>query len=252
MSEIFVRLKYENENEWLKLRKLGGSDASCIIGENPYKTNLQLWNELVGNQDPPNIDNPFTRYGVNAETPLRDLVQVYFVDYETNSKLVEIKHTNEVLARKDKPYMTASLDGEIEVLQDFDFTSYWRKPRNENDLYALMPPEPMKLKKGMKGILEIKTTSVLSSSHKEKWENQIPQNYYIQVLHYLNITNYDFVILAVQLKYTSVYNIDTFEMRYYGFMRNDKLDDLAYLEKEIDKFYFQVKNKVEPPLRLNF
>ena len=34
---------------------------------------------------------------------------------------------------------------------------------------------------------------------KEKWHNAIPENYYIQILHYLNITKYDFVILVAEV-----------------------------------------------------
>lgn len=33
-----------NHDEWLKHRtKIGGSDASAILGKNPYKTNVELW-----------------------------------------------------------------------------------------------------------------------------------------------------------------------------------------------------------------
>ena len=38
---------------------------------------------------------------------------------------------------------------------------------------------------GRKGILEIKTTNILQSMQYEKWKDRIPDNYYIQVLHYL-------------------------------------------------------------------
>ena len=46
---------------------------------------------------------------------------------------------------------------------------------------------------GRKGILEIKTTNILQSMQREKWRDQIPDNYYIQVLHYLLVTEYEFV-----------------------------------------------------------
>ena len=36
--------------------------------------------------------------------------------------------------------------------------------------------------------------------HREKWNDRIPDNYYIQCLHYLLATGWDFAILKAQLK----------------------------------------------------
>ena len=40
----------QNTPEWLEFRKgkIGASDASTILGENPYKTAYNLWEEMVG------------------------------------------------------------------------------------------------------------------------------------------------------------------------------------------------------------
>src|SRR5690554_6511788 len=122
----FIRLTYKTKEEWLSLRKLGGSDASSAVGMNPYRTNFELWQELVGLRERQNVDNKFTRYGTEAEAPLRELVRLHFKDYESDTNFLKITHSEEVLARVDKPYLTASLDGEIEVLKDFKFMSYWK------------------------------------------------------------------------------------------------------------------------------
>ena len=35
---------FETREEWLKARTLiGGSDAACILGKNPWKSNVELW-----------------------------------------------------------------------------------------------------------------------------------------------------------------------------------------------------------------
>ena len=41
-------------NEWLEERKkgIGGSDAAAIIGANPYKDNIKLWEEKARRKEP--------------------------------------------------------------------------------------------------------------------------------------------------------------------------------------------------------
>ena len=84
---------------------------------------------------------------------------------------------------------------------------------------------------GRKGILEIKTSNILQSMQRESWKDKIPDNYYVQVLHYLMVTEYDFVVLTAQLK--TVFGGDLRKQtRHYFIEREDVLDDLAFLEKE--------------------
>ena len=41
---------FEDEKAWLKgrINGIGGSDASAVIGKNPYKTNIELFEEKTG------------------------------------------------------------------------------------------------------------------------------------------------------------------------------------------------------------
>ena len=41
---------FEDEKAWLKgrLNGIGGSDASAVVGKNPYKTNIELFEEKPG------------------------------------------------------------------------------------------------------------------------------------------------------------------------------------------------------------
>lgn len=248
---IFIREPCANKEEWLQKRGhgVGGSDASCIIAQNPYKTNLQLWQEKMGLVEPEDIsDKPYVIYGLNAENPIR---RIFEFDY-TNT--LKVSHSNEILFREDKPYIRGSLDGELEVLEDFSLMSYWKPYYNkEATNEANIVPEPIDLVKGMRGVLEIKTTEIVSSMHKEKWHNSIPMNYYVQCLHYLLITNYDFVILRAQLKHCDNNGVITLDTRDYGFLREGREVDLEYLEKEIDYFWLEnIQKGVEPPLKINF
>ena len=49
MSFERVRIKHGTD-EWLAFRNtgIGGSDAAAVLGENPWKTNVELWEEKTG------------------------------------------------------------------------------------------------------------------------------------------------------------------------------------------------------------
>ena len=44
------KYRFNSREEWLQARKnhIGGSDASACVGMNPYKDNVQLWEEKKG------------------------------------------------------------------------------------------------------------------------------------------------------------------------------------------------------------
>lgn len=46
----------------------GGSDAAAILGLNPYKSNVELFDEKTGRRMPKDIsDKPYVKYGTEAE-----------------------------------------------------------------------------------------------------------------------------------------------------------------------------------------
>ena len=62
-----VQLK--DRAEWLKCRtKIGGSDAAAILGMNPYKNNVELWEIKTGRAYADDIsDKPYVIYGSQME-----------------------------------------------------------------------------------------------------------------------------------------------------------------------------------------
>ena len=57
---------FEDEKAWLKgrLNGIGGSDASAVVGKNPYKTNIELFEEKTGRRIAPDIsEKPYVIYG---------------------------------------------------------------------------------------------------------------------------------------------------------------------------------------------
>ena len=206
------------EKEWLEERKkgIGGSDAATILGLNPYKTNIQLWEEKTRRKDAEDIsDKQYVKYGHQAEEYLRDLFKLDFPKYE-------VKHEEHSIIKHPKyPFLFASLDGQL-----------------------------VDKETGEMGILEIKTTNILQSMQKEKWKDKIPDNYFCQVLHYLNVTGYSFAILKAQLKYDYSGDI-RLETKHYYMDRNDYEEDIKYLEKrEIEFWQNYVEKDIRPPLEL--
>ena len=163
MNDPFEVFDFKDEKDWLsgRMNGIGGSDASAVVGMNPYKSNINLFEEKTGRRIPEDISGKAcVIYGKYAEGPIRELFKLDYPEY-----VVE-HHEFRILRSIQYPFMQASLDGE---LTDQD---------------------------GRRGILEIKTTNILQSMQKEKWRDRIPDNYYIQVLHYLLVTGYEFVELC--------------------------------------------------------
>lgn len=204
--------------DWLKERKngIGGSDAATIMGLNPYKTNVDLWEEKIGIKEADDIsDKPYVQYGTVAEEYLRELFKLDFPQYD-------VKHEeNTIIKHPIHSFLFASLDG---ILVDKET--------------------------GEMGILEIKTTNILQSMQKEKWKDKIPDNYYCQILHYLNVTGFSFVILKAQLRYN--YDGDIrLETKHYKISRKDVEEDIKILsEKEIHFWTEYVQKQKKPPLLL--
>ena len=53
---------------------------------------------------------------------------------------------------------------------------------------------------GRKGVLEIKTTEIRRFIDWKKWNGQIPDYYYAQIVHQLLATGYEFAILKARIR----------------------------------------------------
>lgn len=205
-----------NREDWLKHRtKIGGSDASAILGKNPYKTNVELWKDKAFHLMPEDIsDKPYVKYGTEAEKYLRELFKLDYPQYEI------FYEENNMWTNDAYPFAHASLDG-------------WLKDEA-----------------GRMGVWECKSTNILQSRQKEKWDHRLPENYYIQILHYLMVTEFEFVELKAQLK--SVFSDGTvyLQTRHYHIERSDVEADIEYLADEERKFWTCVENMKAPPLVL--
>lgn len=215
-----------NHDEWLNARKegIGASDAAAVIGVSPYKTNVELWEEKTGRREAEDISGkPFVEYGKKAEAYLRGLFQLehpeYIVDYDEFGRVANLPEC---------PWLFATLDGELSELDN---------------------SKPMQRIR-RKGVLEIKTTEIMRSSQWDGWRDKVPQHYYIQMLHQLLATQYDFVTLMAQIKAHDRNGETYFLRKFYYLERAGAQDDLLFLlEKEKD-FWTCVMSGSPPPLLL--
>lgn len=214
-QDNFTTLIFNNREEWLKGRKkgIGGSDASAVLCMNPYKSNYDLWLEKTGRKSSEIADNQAMEYGRKAEDSIR---QIYALDRPS----YEVHYLNNV------------------TLQ------------SKTHLWALYSPDGLLYDKEAKrkGVLEIKTSTILCSVQREKWaDGNIPQNYYVQILQGLLVTGFDFVELRAHLKYSDDYT----KVVTYHYERQDLIEDLKVLEEEEKKLWDCVKNNKRPSLKID-
>lgn len=209
-------LKLTNHDQWLKARQqgLGGSDAEAVIGANAYKSNVRLWEEKTGLTEPEDISNkPAVIFGKTAEAPLRELFKLDFPQYKVDY------HEFWMYVSDTYPFIFATLDGEL---------------TGED---------------GKRGILEIKTTTIQSKTQWDEWEDRVPQSYYIQLLHQLAATDWDFAILKAYIRYYKDGEMKV-SVRHYRIERSEVQQDIDYLVAKETEFWHCVKTKTRPALIL--
>jgi putative phage-type endonuclease len=209
----------KNREEWLqhRMKYIGGSDSAAVLGMNPYRTNVELFRIKTGQLQPEDIsEKPHVKYGTEAEKHIRELFKLnypkYEVLYEENNSFINDKY----------PFAAASLDG-------------W-----------LIEKET-----GRHGIWECKTSEIVSSMHKEKWNNRIPDNYFCQLLHYFMVReDCEFAHLTALLTWKFSEKEIYQQLRNYHIERSEVQEDIEYLEKAERRFWQQVQTDCEPALIL--
>lgn len=208
-----------NNEEWLKarLQGIGASEASAVIGCNPYMSNVDLWRLKTGRKQAQDISsNAHVQYGHDAEGPLRELFALDYPRFE-----VSYGGAYDMVHHPEHPFIFATLDGRLKEKAT-----------------------------GRLGVYEGKTTEILRSMQKEKWKDRIPDNYYVQVIHQLIATGWEFAVLNAQMKRVFDGDVRT-ETRRYFIERAEVQDDIDYLLTEEVKFWTEyVQKDLEPPLIL--
>ena len=149
MNKKVVPTKTLSREEWLQLRRtgIGGSDASVIMGINPWRSVFQLWEEKTGAVPLGDSGNEFTYWGNVMEPILRR-------EFMKRTGL-RVRQKHAMIFHPELSYLFADLDGIVTE------------------------------ETGEKCVFEAKT----ASQYKEDvWEEGVPQEYVLQVQHYLAVT----------------------------------------------------------------
>lgn len=200
---------FKDRKEWLEKRieGIGGSDASTLVGKNPYKDNLTLYKEKKGI-----IKNDFEKnesilYGTNAEPLLREL-------FKLKNEDIEVQYQDNCILQSKE--------------------CKWR-------LYS---PDALLRRGDERGILEIKTSLIQNSKMLNEWKDQVPTHYFIQTLHGLLVTNFNFVIFFAELRLAWC---DEAKLVQIEFSKQEVEDSLEWLKLNEEKAYQYYLNDIEPP-----
>ena len=208
------REKSKSRAEWLKARAkgIGASEAATIVGLSPWATAKELFEIKTGRKTAKDIsDNEAVQTGIKAEPILRDLFKA------THDGLKVTYHAYDRLYQKERPWLFATLDGEIKEVAT-----------------------------KRRGILEIKTSTPSTAKGWSEWKDKVPNNYYVQICHQMLATGYDFAIL-----YACLFGNDgSFTVREYRFERQDCEQDMEWLLSKETEFWDSVKNDKIPSLTL--
>ncbi len=217
-TKDYIVKVFKDRDDWLSNRELGigGSEASALIDKSKFKSNIDLWrekNKIIKRKDLSNNKN--VDFGTKAENPIRKLFEL---DYRDKYEVQYVDNAS--LKSKKHEFMFYSPDG---LLLD------------KNN--------------GERGILEIKTS--LIRGNYDDWKGKVPIEYYIQVLHGLLVTGFDFVKIRARLKFIKGDEINVI-VNTYTIHRNEVEEDLIWLEQEeVTRWNKYYVNNVKPPLTID-
>ncbi|MDY5460016.1 MAG: YqaJ viral recombinase family protein [Agathobacter sp.] len=104
-ANIIVETDNLSKEEWLRYRKqgIGGSDVSCILGINKWKSEIELWLDKTNQTNAPVEENEAMQWGTIMEPIIRN----HFAEV-TGKAVVELKA---MLQHPEHPFMLADVDG---------------------------------------------------------------------------------------------------------------------------------------------
>lgn len=203
--EVLVDTADLSREDWLDYRRLGigGSDAAAIMGLSPFATIRDLYFDKIGVT--PVIEEEEENWvAKEVGHRLEDLVAMIFA----KKTGLEVFPVRKMFRHPLYPFMLADVD------------------------YFIRFPD------GSIGILECKTCNY---NAKDKWaDDGIPENYVLQVRHYLAVMNMNKAYIAC------LYGNNENEF-VYRCLERDRMEEEELIDQE--KYFWEeyVEKKIEPP-----
>ena len=203
--EVLVDTADLSREDWLDYRRLGigGSDAAAIMGLSPFSTIRDLYFDKIGVT--PVIEEEEENWvAKEVGHRLEDLVAMIFA----KKTGLEVFPVRKMFRHPLYPFMLADVD------------------------YFIRFPD------GSIGILECKTCNY---NAKDKWaDDGIPENYVLQVRHYLAVMNMNKAYIAC------LYGNNENEF-VYRCLERDRMEEEELIDQE--KYFWEeyVEKKIEPP-----
>ncbi len=240
------RISYPDRAAWLEGRAelgLGASEAAAVCGMSPWTTKNELWELKRGIRKAKDIsDNAEVQRGVNMEGAVRDFFSALHPEYEIEH------HPYDILYQEERPWLFATLDGEITECG-------WKDPpEGTRHIYIPAGREPIEKPVGRvpfvrHGVLEIKTSAPNSREAWREWDGRIPDAYFCQCIHQLLATGWDFVVQQPALWHM---NGDITLKDAFVIERSEHEADLAWLLNQLEEFWESVQTGKRPGAPIRF
>lgn len=227
---LFRGIMNKDREIWLKMRTegLGGSDASVVLGINPYKSRLELWNEKVTGvvNEKETLD---TKWG-------KILENVIIEEYQKESGMFTFKP--EIMFRSSQyPFMIANIDS---IIIDGNKVNVLDLLKNYNETILKMTNDTERC-----GILEVKTKGAFTDWSKYEDEKSVsvsagvsvPIYYMTQMQHYLCVMRYKWGQFAI-------FDMGKKDLLIVDVKRDEEMINM--LIEEEGKFWDMVVRKIKP------
>ena len=105
MKNIMIPTKDLTREEWLELRRngIGGSDASVVMGKNPWRSIQQLWEDKTGKTPVQENSNEYTYWG----NVMEGIIRKEFM----NRTGLKVRQKHFMMFHPQFPFMFADVDG---------------------------------------------------------------------------------------------------------------------------------------------
>lgn len=211
---MLERLHFTNRADWLAARErqgFGASDGPAIAGCG-FITPLEFWKQKTGRtaaRDLSGVEE--VQEGKRMEPFIREFFKGLHPELTITSQPFDI------LFQRERPWLFCTPDGEI------------------------ADPE------GRQGGLEIKNVTPRKREEWMEWHEQIPQKYYIQVLHQFLATGWEYIWFVPAL-----HGMDgSVTVKQYEFLRGDVRADMDYYLGMAELFRDYVERGIMPPSSLS-